>query len=136
MPPQPAHGFLRSAERIVIPFHPPAVKLAVAALDSLAGINTDKNGHPIVTIFRQGEQLYEKNMQGEIAELAAETQNEFFYVNGSSATRLIFERDATGRGTALTLRDDRHEERWESGTLATPPTAPVAAAPGRGPRVR
>ena len=101
------------ADREVIPFHPPAIKLAPALLDSLAGEYTDKNGHPIVTIFRQGEQIYEKNRQGEIAELAAESASVFFYLNGSSTTRLSFERDPQGRVTALVLHDDRHEEKWE-----------------------
>jgi hypothetical protein len=101
------------AERLVIPFHPPAIKLAPALLDSLAGEYTDKKGHPVITIYRQGEQLFEKNLQGEIAELAAETPSIFFYLNGSSTTRLTFERDTLGRVTALVLRDDRHEERWE-----------------------
>ncbi len=101
------------AERLLIPFHPPAIKLAPAALDALAGEYDDPRGHPVVTVFRQGDALYEKNLQGEIAELAAETANVFFYLNGSSTTRLTFERDAQARVTALVLHDDRHEERWE-----------------------
>ena len=101
------------AERLLIPLHPPAIKLAPALLDSLAGEYRDARGHPVVTIFRQGDQLYEKNRQGEIAELAAESPASFFYPNGSSATRLTFERDPQGRVTALVLHDDRHEERWE-----------------------
>jgi hypothetical protein len=101
------------AERLVIPFHPPIVKLAPAILDSLAGEYRDKNGHPVITVFRQGDQLYEKNLQGEITELAAESAGSFFDLNGSSTTRLTFERDGQGRVTALVLRDDRHEERWE-----------------------
>ena len=106
------------AERLVIPFHPPALKLPATVLDSLAGEYLDKNGHPVVTIFRQADQLYEKNLQGEIAELAAESPAVFFYVNGSSTTRLTFERDAQGRVTNLVLQDDRHEERWEKHTPA------------------
>ena len=101
------------AERLVIPFHPPVIKLAPAVLDSLAGEYRDLDGHPVITIYRQGEQLFEKNLQGEIAELAAETPAVFFYLNGSSTTRLSFERDAQGHVNALVLRDDRHEERWE-----------------------
>ena len=101
------------AERLLIPLHPPAIKLAPALLDSLAGEYRDARGHPVVTIFRQGDQLYEKNRQGEIAELAAESPASFFYPNGSSAPRLTFERDPQGRVTALVLHDDRHEERWE-----------------------
>ncbi|HXR37519.1 MAG TPA: prolyl oligopeptidase family serine peptidase [Terracidiphilus sp.] len=106
------------AERLVIPFHPPAIKLAPAVLDSLAGEYDDPKGHPVITIFRQGDEVYEKNLQGEIAELAAETSSVFFYANGSSTTRLTFEHDAQGRVSALVLHDDRHEERWEKRAAA------------------
>jgi len=101
------------AERVLISFHPPAIKLAPALLDTLAGEYRERNGHPMVTVFRQGDQLYEKNQQGEIAELAAESPGVFFYPNGSSTTRLIFERDPQGRVVSLVVRDDRHEERME-----------------------
>jgi acetyl esterase/lipase len=100
-------------ERLVIPFHPPAIKLSPAALDGLTGEYRDQHGRPAVSVFRQGEQLYEKNLQGEVAELDAESPSTFFYPNGSSTTRLYFERDAQGRVIALVLRDDRHQERWE-----------------------
>jgi hypothetical protein len=113
------------AERIVIPFHPPAIKLSTAQLDALSGIYTDKDGHPVITIFSQADQLFEKNMQGEIAELAAESATVFYYLNGSSTTRLTFEHDAQARVTALVLRDDRHEERWEK--RAVPETHPAQA---------
>ncbi len=88
-------------------------------LDSLAGEYCDTKGHIVFTVFRQGEQLYEKNTHGEIAELAAESPGRFFYPNGSSITRLTFERDAEQRVTALVLNDDRHEERWERRTAAS-----------------
>ena len=101
------------AERLVIPLHPPAIKLADAVLDSLAGEYRDAAGHTAATIFRQGDQLYEKNPQGEVAELAAESPAVFFYPNGSSLTRLTFERDAEDRVIAAVFHDDRHEERWE-----------------------
>jgi len=101
------------AERLVIPFHPPAIKLPPGLLDSMTGEYRDLHGHPVVSVFRQGEQLYEKNLQGEVAELAAESPTTFFYPNGSSTTRLLFERDPQGHVVALLLRDDRHQERWE-----------------------
>jgi hypothetical protein len=100
-------------ERLVIPLHPPAIKLTPAQLENLAGEYTDRNGHSGVTVFRQGDQLYKKNRLGEIDELAAESPTTFFYPNGSSATRLTFELDPHGRLTTLVLHDDRHEERWE-----------------------
>ena len=101
------------ADRAIISLHPPAIKLSDEALDSLAGEYRDANGHTVSTLFRQGDELYEKNPQGEVAELAAESPATFFYPNGSSLTRLTFERDAEGRVTSAVFHDDRHEERWE-----------------------
>jgi len=106
------------AERQVIPLHPPAIKLSPAAMDSLTGEYRARTGDTEVTIFRQGDQLYEKDHVGDIDELAAESQSTFFYPNGSSIPRLIFQRDSQGRVTALVLHDDRHEERWEKRTQA------------------
>jgi acetyl esterase/lipase len=107
------------AERLVIPLHPPAIKLPTALLDGLAGQYCDARGNIVVTVFRQGEQLYEKNSHGEILELAAESPGRFFYPNGASGARLTFERDAEERVTALVLNDDRHEERWERRSSAS-----------------
>jgi pimeloyl-ACP methyl ester carboxylesterase len=100
------------AERLIVPLHPPAIKLPPAALDALVGEYRDAFGHTTALFFRQGDQFYEKNPQGEVAELAAESPTVFFYPNGSSITRLTFERDPEGHITAL-FHDDRHEERWE-----------------------
>jgi predicted esterase len=107
------------AERLVIPFHPPALKLPPVQLDALIGDYGDLAGHPIVTIFRQGNQLFQKNQLSEVAEIAAETPSTFFYLNGSATVRLIFERDPEDRVTALVLHDDRHEERWEKRKAAS-----------------
>jgi predicted esterase len=102
------------SERLFIPLHPPAIKLASSVLESLAGEYRDLGGHVVATLFRQGDQLYERNMQsGDIYELAAETPSIFFYPNGASGSRLTFERDAFGRVIGAIYRDDRHEERWE-----------------------
>jgi hypothetical protein len=101
------------AERISIPLHPPAMKLVATQLDAFAGDYVDKRGLVVVTLFRQGDQLYQKNHYGEIAELAPESNSVLFYPNGSSITRVMVERDPQGRVVALVLRDDRHEERWE-----------------------
>ena len=49
----------------------------------------------------------------EINELAAESLSMLFYPNGTSITRIVVERDPQGHVVALTLKDDRHEERWE-----------------------
>jgi acetyl esterase/lipase len=101
------------AERIVIPLHPPALKLTPAVLDSLTGDYTDGRGRVVATLFRQGDLLYEKNTHGEIAEIAAESKTVFFYPNGSSLNRLTFDHDAEGRVTSAVFHDDRHEEHWE-----------------------
>jgi acetyl esterase/lipase len=101
------------AERLVIPFHPAAIKLAPALLDTFVGDYRDTHGRPIVSVYRQGDLLFEKNQQGEVAELAAESPAVFFYLNGAATTRLTFEHDPRGNVIALLLRDDRHEERWE-----------------------
>ena len=101
------------AEHASIPLHPPAIKLTPAQLDSFSGEYVDSHGVVVVTLFRQGDALYQKNQHGEIAELAAESNSLLFYPNGSSLTRLSIERDTQGRVTGLVLHDDRHEERWE-----------------------
>jgi hypothetical protein len=101
------------AERVVIPLHPPALHLTPVQLDSFIGDYQDEHGQLAVSLFKQGDQLYQKNVHGEISELAAESLSTLFYPNGISLTRVAVERDAQGRVTALILRDDRHEERWE-----------------------
>lgn len=101
------------AERLMIPLHPPALHLTPAQLDAFTGDYEDEHGQLAATIFRQGDQLYQKNIHGEISELAAESLSLLFYPNGISLTRLAVERDPQGHVTALILRDDRHEEHWE-----------------------
>jgi hypothetical protein len=111
--PQPRPELPALAERLLIPLHPPAIKLASAQLDALAGEYRDSGGQIAATLFRQGSQLYERNPEGEVVELAPESPDLFFYPNGSTWSRLAFERDAEGRVTAAVFRDDRHSERWE-----------------------
>lgn len=101
------------AERVVIPRHPLAIKLPEAELDSLAGEYREPNGHSFITLYRQGDALYEKDQYGAVIPLAAESPTALFFPNGASLTRLLIERDAQGRVTALVFADDRHEERWE-----------------------
>ena len=101
------------AEREVIPEHPPAVKLPQPELDSLTGEYREPNGHSFLTVYRQGDALYEKDQYGSISGLAPESATELFFPNGSSLSRVRIERDAQGRVTALILHDDREEERWE-----------------------
>jgi acetyl esterase/lipase len=101
------------AERLVIPRHPPAIKLPMAALDSLAGEYREPNGRSLMTVYHQGDALYEKDQYGSIIPLEAESPTALFFPNGASLLRLLIERDPQGRVTALVFHDDRHEERWE-----------------------
>ncbi len=101
------------AERLSIPLHPPAIKLTPAQLESFAGEYADSHDLVTVTIFRQGDNLYQKNLHGEIVELSAESLSTLFYPNGSSFSRVTVERDGQGHISGLILRDDRHEEHWE-----------------------
>jgi acetyl esterase/lipase len=100
------------AEREIIPRHPPAAKLAPATLEAIAGEYREPDGH-LLTIYRQGEDLYEKDQYGTVLPLSAESASELFYPGGSSFTRLVVERDHEGRVIAIVFHDDRHEERWE-----------------------
>ena len=109
-PPQEPSAF---AERLLIPLHPPAIKLTTGQIENLAGEYLDPNGLPALTVERQNEKLYAKDRYGEISDLAAASPTELFYPDGSSITRLVAVRDAEGRITAMVLHDDRHEERWE-----------------------
>ena len=101
------------AERLVIPLHPVAIKVANATLDTLVGEYHDANGRLAATLFRQGDQLYEKDPHGEITEVEAESASMFFYPLGNIWTRLIVQRDPQGHVVSLLYHDDRHEERWE-----------------------
>jgi acetyl esterase/lipase len=100
------------AEREVIPRHPPAAKLALSTLEAITGEYREPDGH-ILTIYRQGEDLYEKDQYGTVLPLGAESASELFFPSGSSFSRLVVERDREGRVIAIVFHDDRHEERWE-----------------------
>jgi len=104
-----------AAERLLIPVHPPTIKLTQAQLDSLTGEYREPNGHAVETISRQGDQLLEKHPGGEVNTLEAETPDTFLRpgdTTGAHSIRLTFERDPQGRVVAFTLHDSRHEERW------------------------
>ncbi len=107
------------AQRLVIPLHPPAIRLSQSEIDNLSGEYLESNGYPALTIFWQNDRLYGRNRYGEIDELAAASPTELFYPHGSFVTRIMAERDLDGRITALILRDDRHEERWEKKKIPT-----------------
>ena len=107
------------AERIVIPLHPPAIKLPAAELDSLAGEYREHERPLAITIFRQGDPLYEKNRYGESTSWPPSRPRSSSIPTAPAFTRFIFERDRAGPCHRPGLPDDRHEERWERRTGAT-----------------
>ena len=106
------------AERIVIPLRPPTIILSAAVLDTMTGEYREANGHEIETIFRQGDELFEKSVGGNVVLLEAESADTFFRATDSATTtpaedvHLNFERDAYGRVTGYLLDDNRHQEHW------------------------
>ncbi len=105
-----------AAERVLVPVHPVPAKVNPAIYEEYVGEYED-NGVLQITVFRTGDQLFQRNRIGEVAELLPESANTFFYPSGST-TRLIFERERehdreTGAVYGVISRDDRHEERWE-----------------------
>ncbi len=103
---------LPAAERLLVPVHPVPAKVNPAIYEAYVGEYEDA-GVLQVTIYRTGDQLFQRDKIGDVAELLPENANTFFFPRGST-TRLIFERDpATGTVRDMLIRDDRHEERWE-----------------------
>jgi acetyl esterase/lipase len=89
------------AERLVIPLRPPEYR--------------ESNGHEIQTIFRQGDQLFEKSPGGDVVGLEAESADTFFRPvdpTGAHNVQLTFEYNLNGHVTGYLLQDNRHEEHW------------------------
>ena len=101
------------AEHTLVPPHPPAVRLTPAQMEALAGEYAEPHSRGLITLLIQGDQLYERDVYGQMLALEAESPNALFYPNGGAFTRIYVERDAQGRVTSLVYHDDRHEERWE-----------------------
>ncbi len=101
-----------AAERTLVPVHPVPARVNSAGYDALVGDYQDQ-GVTQITVYRTGDQLFQRNRYGEVAELLPESANTFFFPSGST-TRLVFERDpGTGAVHDVLLRDDRHEEHWD-----------------------
>ncbi len=103
---------LPAAEHVLVPVHPVPARVNPAIYDGYVGEYED-NGVTQITVFRTGDQLFQRNRIGEVTELLPENANTFFYPSGST-TRLVFEHDpAIGAIRDVLSRDDRHEEHWE-----------------------
>ena len=64
-PPQEPSAF---AERLLIPLHPPAIKLNPGQIENLVGEYLDPNGSPALTVEWQNEKLYAKDRYGQISD--------------------------------------------------------------------
>ncbi len=105
-------GLLPAAEHILVPVHPVPAKVNPSVYDAYVGEYEDA-GVVQITVYRTGDQLFQRNRIGEVAELLPESTATFFFPSGST-TRLSFVKDpATGVVREVVVRDDRHEERWE-----------------------
>ncbi len=100
-----------AAERLLVPIHPIPVKVNPQLYDAYEGEYTDL-GVPSITVYRQGDQLFQRNRVGDTTELLPESANTFFFVTGGTM-RLTFERDSSGQVHGVRIRDDRHEDFWE-----------------------
>jgi hypothetical protein len=98
------------AERILVPVHPVPAKINPEIYDAYVGQYEDQ-GIIQTTIYRQGDSLFARSRVGQSNELLPENATNFFYASGGP-TRLIFQKDASGKVNGVIYRDDRHEEFW------------------------
>jgi poly(3-hydroxybutyrate) depolymerase len=104
-----------AAEHVIVPVHPVPAKLAASVIATdyteYEGEYMDQ-GVTQVTVYKQGEQLFQRNRVGDVTELLPESATTFFFPSASTA-RMTFERDGEGNVRGMHVRDDRHEEFWE-----------------------
>ena len=108
--PIPVH--MAANERLLIPLHPPEIKLPIQLLDSFVGEYTEGGNELPLVIYRQGDELFQKTPQGVVTALAAESTSVFFFQNAGQS-RIIFEHDAEGKVSGFLYHDDRSEGHWE-----------------------
>jgi poly(3-hydroxybutyrate) depolymerase len=121
---KPAKEPPRYAERTLVPPHPSAVRLSTAQLEALAGEYLEPHSHGVIAILRQGDQLYERDIYGQMLALDAESPNALFFPGGGFFTRIYVERDGQGRVTGMLYHDDRHDEHWERKPGTQPGASP------------
>ncbi len=109
---KPEPPLFAANEKMVVPLHPPEMKLPLQLLDEFTGEYGEGDKEPPVMIYRQGDGLYYKNQTGVVTPLGAESTTTFYFESASQA-RVIFERDTAGKVTGFVLKDDRSETRWE-----------------------
>jgi poly(3-hydroxybutyrate) depolymerase len=99
------------AQLLSIPLHPVPAKVDPDIYDDYVGDYYDGDVRQ-ATILVEGDKLFSRNRTNDLSELLPENPTTFFYPSGSP-TRLIFQKDSSGRVTGILFHDDRHEEHWE-----------------------
>jgi hypothetical protein len=94
-----------------VPLHPVPAKVDPDVYDDYVGDYWDGDVRQ-VTILVEGDKLFARNRTNDLNELLPENPTTYFYPSGSP-TRLIFQKDSSGRVTGILFHDDRHEEHWE-----------------------
>jgi poly(3-hydroxybutyrate) depolymerase len=99
------------AQFLSVPLHPVPAKVDPDVYDDYVGDYYDGDVRQ-VTILVEGDKLFSRNRTNDLNELLPENPTTFFYPSGSP-TRIIFQKDPSGRVTGILYHDDRHEEHWE-----------------------
>jgi len=97
------------ADRRMVPVHPVPIKLDPAVYDTYVG-DYSFDGNVRFTVVRVGNTL-ELHDRHSANVMLPETPTVFFGEMGGP-TRVIFNKDATGRVVSLTYKDDRHQETF------------------------
>jgi poly(3-hydroxybutyrate) depolymerase len=100
-----------AAQFLSVPLHPVPAKVDPDIYDDYVGDYYDGEVRQ-VTILVEGDKLFSRNRTNDLNELLPENPTTFFYPSGSP-TRIIFQKDSSGRVTGILYHDDRHEEHWE-----------------------
>jgi hypothetical protein len=99
------------AQLLTVPLHPVPAKVDPDIYDDYVGDYFDGDVRQ-VTILVEGDKLFSRNRTNDLNELLPENPTTYFYPSGSP-TRIIFQKDSSGRVTGILYHDDRHEEHWE-----------------------
>jgi pimeloyl-ACP methyl ester carboxylesterase len=107
------------AEKILVPIHPTVAPIPPSTYEAFVGDYYDGNLLE-VTIYKEGNKLYQKNSSGEVIELLPENANTYFYPMGG-LTRITFEHESGPNSPVkgIEFRDDRREEHWTKRELLT-----------------
>lgn len=98
------------AERRLVPIHPVPAKVDAELYEAYVG---EYSGYGSVRFWvtREGDRII-LHQRSRLDVLLPENATTYFFESGGP-TRVIFDKDATGKVMGLTYRDDRHEETFQ-----------------------